>query len=89
MIKKTKTTTTQKQNCAEELSRKTNTPVKSLDKRERVSENIFVSVIESVDFIDETSLDVSDDKCSSISEEVALTVGGNDVVRTREADRET
>lgn len=66
-----------------------NDAVKSLDKRERVSENIFVSVIESADFIDETSLDVSDDKCSSISEEVALTVGGNDVVRTREADRET
>lgn len=63
--------------------------MKSLDIRERVSETIFVSVIESVDVIDETSLDVNDDKCSSISEEVTPTVGGNGVVRTIDTDRKT
>lgn len=63
--------------------------MKSLDIRERVSENVFVSVIESVDVFDETSLDVNDDKCSFISEEVPPTVDGNDGVRARDTDRET
>lgn len=62
--------------------------MKSLDIRERVSENVFVSVIESVDVFDETSLDVNDDKGSFISEEVPPTVDGNDVVRARDTDRE-
>lgn len=62
--------------------------MKLFDKWECVSENIFVFVIEFVDFIDEILFDVSDDKCSFIFEEVILIVGGNDVVRIREVDWE-
>lgn len=62
--------------------------MKLFDIWECVSENIFVFVIEFVDFIDEILFDVSDDKCSFIFEEVVLIVGGNDVVRIREVDWE-
>lgn len=62
--------------------------MKLFDKWEFVSENIFVFVIEFVDFIDEILFDVSDDKCSFIFEEVILIVGGNDVLRIREVDWE-